>query len=490
LSETVTITNGQTTALTRNYTQQGSILIGDAVDALNLTWTTGGGGTWFGQTQVAWDGVDAAQSHAITGNEQTWMETTVEGPGTISFYWRVSSESNHDFLRFYIGSSVQASISGSVSWEQKSFSIPQGNQTLRWSYSKDSSVNSGSDCGWVDNVVYSSGVYKDELVLNFGSDYGLYQYDRPGGWNQWNTINPSQMVIVDLNGDGADEPVADFPGYGLYKKDSANDWQKINDVEAEKMIAADIDRDGKDELVASFIGYGLYYYDDPGGWVPAPINTVIPDALVRYSEGVVCDFGAAYGLWSYSTVGGWSQLNTVDPDKIVAADIDGDGEDELVVLFVGWGLYTYEPVGDIWQQINTAIPDEIIAVDIDGDGNDELVISFTGYGLYVFEPQGLIWQQPPINTVIPEVMIRLGSGIAADFGAAYGLWTWSWGKGWQLRNTADPGQMTVVDIENDGVQELVVSFPGYGLWYYGETNGWQFLNDVIPDDVKPINFYP
>jgi len=489
-SETVTITNGQTTALTRNYTQQGSILIGDAVDALNLTWTTGGGGTWFGQTQVAWDGVDAAQSHAITGNEQTWMETTVEGPGTISFYWRVSSESNHDFLRFYIGSSVQASISGSVSWEQKSFSIPQGNQTLRWSYSKDSSVNSGSDCGWVDNVVYSSGVYKDELVLNFGSDYGLYQYDRPGGWNQWNTINPSQMVIVDLNGDGADELVADFPGYGLYKKDSANDWQKINDVEAEKMIAADIDRDGKDELVASFIGYGLYYYDDPGGWVPAPINTVIPDALVRYSEGVVCDFGAAYGLWSYSTVGGWSQLNTVDPDKIVAADIDGDGEDELVVLFVGWGLYTYEPVGDIWQQINTAIPDEIIAVDIDGDGNDELVISFTGYGLYVFEPQGLIWQQPPINTVIPEVMIRLGSGIAADFGAAYGLWTWSWGKGWQLRNTADPGQMTVVDIENDGVQELVVSFPGYGLWYYGETNGWQFLNDVIPDDVKPINFYP
>ena len=129
-------------------------------------------------------------------------------------------------------------------------------------------------------------------------------------------------------------------------------------------------------------------------------------------------------------------------------------------------------------------------MDIDGDGNDELVISFTGYGLYVFEPQGLIWQQPPINTVIPEVMIRLGSGIAADFGAAYGLWTWSWGKGWQLRNTADPGQMTVVDIENDGVQELVVSFPGYGLWYYGETNGWQFLNDVIPDDVKPINFYP
>ena len=330
----------------------------------------------------------------------------------------------------------------------------------------------------------------NELVLDFGPAYGLYQYDQAGEWKPWNTVNPSQMVTLDLNGDGTDDLVAAFPGYGLYKKDSASDWQPINTVDPEKMIAADIDGDGDDELVAGFTGYGLYYYDDSGAWTPAPINAIIPDAMVRYSEGVVCDFGAAYGLWSYNTSEGWVPLNTEDPEQIVAADIDGDGKDELVVSFVGWGLYTYEPVGDIWQQINTAIPDEIIAVDIDGDGNDELVISFTGYGLYVFEPQGLIWQQPPINTVIPEVMIRLGSGIAADFGAAYGLWTWSWGKGWQLRNTADPGQMTVVDIENDGVQELVVSFPGYGLWYYGETNGWQFLNDVIPDDVKPINFYP
>ena len=50
--------------------------------------------------------------------------------------------------------------------------------------------------------------------------------------------------------------------------------------------------------------------------------------------------------------------------------------------------------------------------------------------------------------------------------------------------------MTAVDIDNNGVEELVVSFPGYGLWYYDETNGWQFLNDVVPDEMKPINFYP
>ena len=50
--------------------------------------------------------------------------------------------------------------------------------------------------------------------------------------------------------------------------------------------------------------------------------------------------------------------------------------------------------------------------------------------------------------------------------------------------------MTAIDIDNDGVAELVVSFAGYGLWYYDETIGWQFLNAVVPEDMKPINFYP
>ena len=67
---------------------------------------------------------------------------------------------------------------------------------------------------------------------------------------------------------------------------------------------------------------------------------------------------------------------------------------------------------------------------------------------------------------------------------------WDTAGGRQQQNAVDPGQMTVVDIDNDGVEELVVSFSGYGLYYFDEIDGWQFLNAVIPDDMKPINFYP
>jgi hypothetical protein len=362
-------------------------------------------------------------------------------------------------------------------------SLPGGGFVVTWdSYGQD-----GSEGGvYGRRFSCSGGACKDELVLNFGPAYGLYHYDQAGGWKQWNRVNPSQMVTVDLNGDGTDVLVAVFPGYGLYKYDSANGWQPINTVDPERMIAADIDGDGKDELVAGFIGYGLYYYDDPGGWSPQ-INAVVPDAMLRYSDGVVCDFGAAYGLWSYNTSAGWVRLNTVDPDKVVAADLDGDGKDELVVSFAGWGLYTYEPVGG-WQQINAVIPDQIVAVDVDNDGAQELVVSFAGWGLYTYEPVGQIWQ--PINTMIPESMIRQGNGIAVDFGATHGLWYWDASGSWVQRNTVDPGLMTVVDIDKDGVEELVVSFSGFGLYYFDETIGWQLLNTVVPVGMKPINFYP
>jgi hypothetical protein len=40
------------------------------------------------------------------------------------------------------------------------------------------------------------------------------------------------------------------------------------------------------------------------------------------------------------------------------------------------------------------------------------------------------------------------------------------------------------------LEELVVSFPGYGLYYFDETDGSQLLNAAVPEEMKPINFYP
>jgi len=135
-----------------SFTTMAPNSIGEAVDNTSLTWTTGGNANWFGQTAISYYGGDAAQSGDISNDESTWVQATVSGPATLSFYWKVSSEPSYDCLRFYINGTEQTSISGTVDWQQKSYSIPSGSNTIKWAYTKDVSVSSGSDAGWVDKV--------------------------------------------------------------------------------------------------------------------------------------------------------------------------------------------------------------------------------------------------------------------------------------------------------------------------------------------------
>ena len=135
--------------------------LNQALDNAALAFTTGGDGgkVWFGQSTVyqTGAGASAAQSGGITHSQVSWLQTSVTGPNSVSFWWKVSSESGYDYLRFYIDSVEQAGkISGNVDWQQKTFPIPAGSHTLKWQYSKDGSVNTGSDCGWVDQVTLSS----------------------------------------------------------------------------------------------------------------------------------------------------------------------------------------------------------------------------------------------------------------------------------------------------------------------------------------------
>ena len=119
--------------------------IGNALDCSSNSWTSGGASNWYAQNSTTHDGSDAVQSGAISHNQTSWMETAVNGPANISFWWKVSSESGYDYLKFYIDGVEQDSISGETSWAQKTYTLTSGSHTLKWVYSKDGSVNNGSD---------------------------------------------------------------------------------------------------------------------------------------------------------------------------------------------------------------------------------------------------------------------------------------------------------------------------------------------------------
>jgi hypothetical protein len=128
---------------------------GVILDGLGLAWTTGGDDVWFSQTNRSHDGAGAAQSGLITHNQESWMQTAVTGPGILTHWWMVSSESSFDYLEFYIDGVLQSGkISGEVNWQKQTNAIPSGTHTLKWRYMKDGSADRGLDAGWVDEINY------------------------------------------------------------------------------------------------------------------------------------------------------------------------------------------------------------------------------------------------------------------------------------------------------------------------------------------------
>ncbi len=103
-----------------------------------------------------YEGLHAAQSGFITHNRISELSIDVDVPedDTISFYRKVSSESNYDILRFYINGTLQDQWSGEVDWALQKYPVAAGSHTFKWAYSKDGTVSRGSDRAWIDFIVF------------------------------------------------------------------------------------------------------------------------------------------------------------------------------------------------------------------------------------------------------------------------------------------------------------------------------------------------
>jgi hypothetical protein len=163
-----------------------------AVDSPELSFSNSGDADWFVQSSESWFGGSSVQSGDIGDNQKSCFQTTMTGPGSLSFYWKVSSESCCDYLKFYIDSAEQGGISGTPSWRQKSYSLSSGSKTLKWCYEKDGSNISGSDAGWVDRIIFQAYTYVD--YSSAYNDYGGF-YNAP--------YHPNERAFAALKRDGS-----------------------------------------------------------------------------------------------------------------------------------------------------------------------------------------------------------------------------------------------------------------------------------------------
>jgi internalin A len=123
-----------------------------------FVWHTGANAPWGTQTAVTHDGISAADSGTAEDGEISWIQATLQGPGKLAFWWRISSETNEDYLEIYIDGALRPpGISGEVDWERRVEVIPTlGTHVVRWQYSKDyNCCADGDDTGWIDDVTFT-----------------------------------------------------------------------------------------------------------------------------------------------------------------------------------------------------------------------------------------------------------------------------------------------------------------------------------------------
>lgn len=127
-------------------------------DLAGNDWELTGSPAWFVTSDKHNKGTYSVKSGPITHSQMTSLkvQVNVTKEAVLRFHYRVSSEQNYDWFRFYINGSEKCSNSGDRAWLMQRNILSPGTHTLQWSYIKDSSVSSGYDCVWVDNVILTS----------------------------------------------------------------------------------------------------------------------------------------------------------------------------------------------------------------------------------------------------------------------------------------------------------------------------------------------
>ncbi len=165
------VTNGQGNVTTRpaNLT---TVSITAALDAGDGQWHTEGDVFWQRESTVKKTGFSALASGAIGDRQTSTLSGTFTGPGTLSFWEKISSEQAFDLLQVFVDGVKQSEISGTVDWKQQTITLDAGVHRVDWTYRKDLNGKAGSDTAWIDGVVLTGAATALPVVSQQPQPYG------------------------------------------------------------------------------------------------------------------------------------------------------------------------------------------------------------------------------------------------------------------------------------------------------------------------------
>ena len=103
------------------------------------------------------------------------------------------------------------------------------------------------------------------------------------------------------------------------------------------------------------------------------------------------------GLWVRYDNGTWLRFSVAQPLRVVTADLDNNGQDELVASYSGLGLFARINNAAAWTMLHAAVPQSLAAGEIDANDNDD-VLGIYSTGLWVRFDNNT-WRQ--LNTMRP-----------------------------------------------------------------------------------------
>jgi hypothetical protein len=142
--------------------------LGLALNATNLTWTTisappAAGKFWIAQSSTAHDGVSAARSPVLSSGQSSTLQTTVTGPGILTFWGKIDP-TPFTGVTFKVNGVVQINMpeisSGSQNpydWVLYTVYLGTGNHTLEW-------VSTLATYAYVDEVSFVTGAVPPLMI--------------------------------------------------------------------------------------------------------------------------------------------------------------------------------------------------------------------------------------------------------------------------------------------------------------------------------------
>jgi len=170
----------------------------ESSDFSQYNWLFDGQADWLISNTVYNSGLYAAESGNITDDETSILKIFVNIgiEGELSFYKKVSSEEDYDFLTFKIDGLEQENWSGEIDWTQNTYNLATGSHTLEWIYSKDFSVSTGQDKAWVDDIIFPP-FASDATVIQTNITNDIVAYPNPFT-NEVNFANNEEFIKIEI----------------------------------------------------------------------------------------------------------------------------------------------------------------------------------------------------------------------------------------------------------------------------------------------------